>query len=325
MKKILIYAGIPVSILFLWLALKDVSFSHVAQAFANARLILLVPMLLCLVGFYWLKAVRWRAILSPKYDVSSINLVPSMMAGSAGNNLLPAHAGELVRVYFAASQFKIPATTVLASLVVERLLDVLAVLVILSVEILFGGYSVAMLAAGSALLAIVLVVAAVCVLIVIYTNQCADFLRNKFTRASLSIRNKLADQLINLADGLLSLREKNLLLKVILNSLVQWLLTATCIYISFLALNIDTSFWLAIIVLGLIVVGLTLPTVPGFFGTIEYCFVLGLSTAGVDPNLAISAGIFYHIPIWAAVTLTGLLMAHYHSFSLGKLLSNAKI
>jgi len=97
---------------------------------------------------------------------------------------------------------------------------------------------------------------------------------------------------------------------------------AACIYLSFLALNIEASFWLAIIILGLIVVGLTLPTVPGFFGTIEYCFVLGLGAAGINPSLAISAGIFYHIPAWVAVTLTGLILAHINRFSFSKMKSS---
>jgi len=163
------------------------------------------------------------------------------------------------------------------------------------------------------------VVAAACAVIVVYTDQCNNFVRHKLVFPSSKIRNLLADQLLNLADGLSSLRYKNLYVKIMINSLLQWLLMAACIYISFLALNIDASIWLAVIILGLIVVGLTLPTAPGFFGTIEYCFVLGLTTAGVDPSLALSAGVFYHIPAWIMVTLVGLVLMHYNRFSFKKI------
>jgi len=322
MKKFLLYAGIPLSLLFLWLALKDVSFAQVSLAFANAKLYLIAPMLLCLACFYWLKAIRWSVILSPRHSISSKQLTPSMMAGAAGNNLLPAHAGELVRVYFSASQFKLSNTMVLASLVVERLMDVLAVLVLFSFAILVGGYSTAIMATGAALLVIVVLVAIICALIVLYTDRSVDFIRHKLTVPTAGIRNRIADQMVNLADGLSSLSEKQLYWKVVLNSFAQWLLMAACIYLSFLALNIEASFWLAIIILGLIVVGLTLPTVPGFFGTIEYCFVLGLGAAGINPSLAISAGIFYHIPAWVAVTLTGLILAHINRFSFSKMKSS---
>ncbi|MDX1737120.1 MAG: cation transporter, partial [Alphaproteobacteria bacterium] len=50
-------------------------------------------------------------------------------------------------------------------------------------------------------------------------------------------------------------------------------------------------------ILGLIVAGLTLPSSPGFFGTVEYCFVIGLAVVGVEANVAISVAIFYHVPI----------------------------
>ena len=319
MKKILIYAGVALSVFFLWLALKEVDFARVSQAFVSARLALVIPMLLCLAGFYWLKALRWATILSPRHAISSTKLAPSMMAGAAGNNLLPAHAGELVRVYFSASRFNVSNTTVLASLVVERLMDMLAVLLLFSIAILAGGYSTPMIAAGLLLLFFVIVVAIVCALIVNYTTQCVHFIRNKLKTPSEPIRNKAADQMMNLADGLSSLKEKNLYINVILNSLAQWMLMSACIYCSFLAFNIEASYFVAVIILGLIVVGLTLPTVPGFFGTIEYCFVLGLTTAGIDPSLAISAGIFYHIPAWVAVTFTGLVLAHLNHFSFSKL------
>lgn len=309
------YAGIPLSILFLWLALRNVNFDHVAQAFANARVYFLVPMLTSLFCFYWLKAIRWRTILSPRHQIPISGLVPSMMAGAAGNNLLPAHLGEFVRVYFSANQHRIPKSTVLASLVVERLLDVLAILIIFSIAIFVGGYSFGMVAVGSALLFVVVLVACTCALIVLYTDQCVHFLRTTLTKPSLALRERIADQVINLANGLSALREKNLYLQAISNSLVQWLLMSFCIYCAFLALNIDVSFLLAIIVLGLLVVGLALPTVPGFFGTMEYCFVLGLTTAGIDPSVALSAAIFYHIPAWVTVTITGLVLAHLNRFS----------
>ncbi len=319
MKKFLIVSGIVLSVLFLWLALKDVNFTDVSTAFANANLFLIIPLLLCNAVFYWLRAIRWSDILSPRYDISAAKLTPSLMAGAAGNNLLPVHAGEVVRIYLAGSQFNISNATVLASLVVERLMDMLAVLLIFSAATLIGDYPAAMTAAGSALLLFVFVVATICTLIVLYTDASVQFIRHRLKWPAEKLRHKIADQMINLADGLSLLKEKKLLIKVIINSLVQWLLLAACVYFSFLAFDINADFWLAVVVVGLIVVGLTLPTVPGFFGTIEYCFVLGLTAAGIDPSLAISAGIFYHIPQWFGVTVVGLVIAHLNSFSFNKI------
>ena len=116
--------------------------------------------------------------------------------------------------------------------------------------------------------------------------------------------------------GLGALKAKNLYLEVMINSIFQWLLMASCLYSALLAFDIPASPFLGIILLGLTVAGLTLPTSPGFFGTIEYCFVLGLATIGVDASTALSAAIYYHIPAWISVTLAGLLLLRANNVSL---------
>ena len=137
------------------------------------------------------------------------------------------------------------------------------------------------------------------------------------------LKQKIAAQVVNVGDGLSSLREGNLYLSLLLNSIVQWLLMAGCVYCAIYALQLDVSPLIAIVILGIIVAGLTLPTSPGFFGTIEYCFVLGLSTVGVDPSSALSAAIYYHIPVWLVVTLSGLLIVHLNRKSFRQLKNEA--
>ena len=323
MKKTVIYAGIAFSALFLWLALRDTHWGGIKQAFANASIWPIIPMYICLACFYWLKAVRWRVLLSPSHQVGTRKLVPAMMAGAAGNNLLPAHFGEIVRVYYAGSRLNIPKSTVLATLVLERVLDIIVVLGILSIAFVFGGFSRALLGAGSLLLVIAVSVSLLCIALTLYNDRAASFVKTRLTFLSVSLRQKIVEQIINVGAGLASLREGRLYFQVLINSLVQWLLMAGCIYCALVALKIDVSPLVAIVILGITVAGLALPTSPGFFGTIEYCFVLGLATVGVDANTAVSAAIFYHVPAWLAVTLGGLLIVHLNHASFRQLKEEA--
>lgn len=316
MKKLVIVTGFVFSIFFLVLALKDTNFTEIRHAFSNAKLWPMVPMLLSLFGFYWLKAIRWSVLMSPTHTVPGMSLVPAMMAGAAGNNLLPAHFGELVRVYFAGNKFDIPKSTVFATLVVERLFDVITVLILFSIALLAGDYSRSIYATAAFLLVAGIVLSIGSVLLMLYTEPCARFIENKLTFIPLSIRLKISEQLVNLGTGLAALKAKNLYLKVMVNSIFQWLLMAACLYSSLLAFDIQASPFIGIIILGLTVAGLTLPTSPGFFGTIEYCFVLGLATLGVDASTALSIAIYYHVPAWISVTLCGLLLLKANNFSL---------
>lgn len=323
MKKLIIYAGIVLSIVFLWLALRDTQWHEMIAAFSNASLWPIIPMYVCLAGFYVLKAMRWSVLLSPSHPVTSRKLIPAMMVGAASNNLLPAHIGEVIRVYYAGSELKIPKSTVLATLVLERVLDIIAILSILSVTFLFGGGSRALVSAGSLLLAIGLGVSFLCFALLRYNGRVVVLINRLLPFASDSLKKKLADQIVKVGDGLASLREGNLYWSLWLNSTVQWLLMAGCVYCSIFALKLDVSPLIAIVILGIIVAGLTLPTSPGFFGTIEYCFVLGLATVGVDASSALSAAIYYHIPVWLAVTVSGLFIVHLNRKSFRQLKNDA--
>ena len=316
MKKFLVILGVVFSAVFLWLALKDTNVDEVKHAFAEAKLWPMIPMFATMFGFYWLKAIRWSKLLSPSHQVSGTQLVPAMMAGAAGNNLLPAHFGELVRVYFAGKKFDIPKTTVLATLVVERLFDIVVVLVIFAIALMAGDYSASIFTGAVILLSAAIVIAIASVLLTIYTDWVIAFVDRRLTFLSAGMREQIATQINNLTTGLMALRQRNLYFEVLLNSLVQWLLMAACLYCALLAFNIEASPMVGIVILGFTVVGLSLPTSPGFFGTIEYCYVLALGAIGVDASTAISAAIYYHLPAWLVVTVVGMVLLRVYHFSL---------
>ncbi len=324
MKKAVTIIGVLLSLLFLWLALRDTNIEEISHAFARAKVWPVVPMFVCLVLFYWLRALRWSALLSPSYGVTPAKLVPAMMAGAAGNNLLPAHFGEIIRVYYAGDRLGIPKSTVLATLVLERVLDIVIVLAMMAVAFFFGGFSQTFFTAGILLLAIAVIVGTGCAVLGLYTGWVVSLIRDRIPLLPPALREKIAQQVLNLGDGLATIKSGHLYLRIIGNSLMQWLLMAGCIYFALVAFMADVPPLLAVVILGFTVAGLALPTSPGFFGTIEYCFVLGFATIGVDSGIAISAAIYYHLPAWVIVTLGGLLIVHLNNMSFRQLQAEAR-
>lgn len=82
------------------------------------------------------RALRWRLLLLPLGKSSLLISFRSMMVGYLVNNLLPMRAGELARAYVLAQQVSISKSAILATIVVERITDGLAMLVALSVLII---------------------------------------------------------------------------------------------------------------------------------------------------------------------------------------------
>ena len=319
MKNYTIISGFVLSAVLLWLALRGVNSNEIAAAFRDADLIMIAPILLCLAGFYALKAARWSDLLLPTQKLRLQDLIPSMMAGAAGNNLLPAHLGEFVRVYLLGREFQLRKSTVLATLVLERLLDIFAVLVLLLVATLLGTtnryleIAAIFLAVGATA-----AIAAACFVAfkVDRSIAIAEFLLRPLPQR---IREKVAQQVAFVSEGFGALKAPRMYLRISVNSLLQWLSLVGCIYFSLVAFGIGVPIYVSVLIMALIVAGLTLPTSPGFVGTIQFCFVLGLKPYGIDQSVAFSASLFYHAILWSTVTLSGLYYLRHFNTTFAKL------
>lgn len=303
-----ILLGFGASAMFFWLAVRDVDIDSVSLAFNGAILWFAAPLLLSLMLFYWLKALRWASLLSPVRALTPWQVLPSLMVGFAANNLLPAHAGELIRVYLLGRQFQMRKSAVLATVVLERILDVLAVLLLLAAALYFEADRQPELIYGAYLAAAATLCALICILAyAFWTRQCITLLERLLEGwLKKQWRAKLLVQLEMAACGLQIVKRPAAVAGVLLNSIVQWLAMGLCIHLALAAMQIQVPVTASILVLGLMVAGLSLPSAPGFFGTIELCFVLGLKPYGVDAGQAFSAGIFYHLLAFVSVTGTGL-------------------
>jgi uncharacterized membrane protein YbhN (UPF0104 family) len=136
-KKILFIAGILVSIICSWLFVRKIEWSSLGVAFGEAKYIYIFPtIIIMLVGFYF-RALRWQVLISPVKKVSLLNLFSANMIGFMANNVLPARLGEVIRPVVIARKEKIKVSTSFATVVMERIFDVLGIIVIASLLFYF--------------------------------------------------------------------------------------------------------------------------------------------------------------------------------------------
>lgn len=316
MKGLSIIAGFLFSLIFLWLALRETSWTSISESFTTANIWFALPMLGCLSVYYLLRAARWSRILRTTHTAGTAELIPALMIGAAGNNLLPAHLGEVVRIYYTGEKLQIPKSTVLATLVVERVFDLIAVLAIFAVALLSVTVSIKLKFLALMLMLATLVLFLTCWLMGRYSERFVSIIGKFSGRFSASLSTSVVYHADHLAQGMKSLQSSKDRNYVLFNSLVQWLFMAGCMYCAILAFALETGFSAAVVVLGITVIGLLLPTSPGFFGTIEYSFVLGLGAIGIDASTAFSVAIFYHIPSWVAVCFAGAVLFLANDMSL---------
>ena len=123
------WAGVGLSIGCLYIALRGTDLRAIGSTLAGAHLWFVLPLVAAQVLFYALKAWRWRLLLKPIQSTPTRKLVAPMMIGFMGNNLLPAHLGEFIRMFLGARLLKLAPSQLLATLVLERMFDFTAVLV----------------------------------------------------------------------------------------------------------------------------------------------------------------------------------------------------
>lgn len=308
--------GIAVSVVCLiaasWGMLRDPkSWSQIKAAFANANYLTLVPIWGCLTLFYLLKAWRWRLLLRPVGEFDSLRqLLPPVMIGFAFNNLLPAHLGDFVRVFLFARQNGVTNSAALASVVLERVFDIIAVLFILGAGLLLvpdldpAVHKTAIVFAG---------IAAAClagaITFVVWTRPFVALFEAILSRVpSLpkGLRDKLTQTLEAGASGLSSLKQPRLLAGILISSLAQWLLNAALVHFSLWSFDIHVSLAVSCLVVGVTAFGVTVPSTPGYFGVIQLCFMTVLKVFVDDEPAVFAASVYYHLTQYIPVTLIGL-------------------
>jgi uncharacterized protein (TIRG00374 family) len=290
-----------------------VSLSDVLRHVRTARPGALAAAVVLATVAFPLRLVRWRLLLRDERGLAypAGPLWHAIAIGFTANNILPLRAGELIRAYTAARLTSARFTTVISSIAVERIFDGLTVVALLTLALLspelpaavkVGGTSVAQLARAAGVLSLLALLTAVAVVAAPVTAE--RVIRRVLPRAHLA--DRIIDLIEGVRRGFAVLRSPARLAGVVVWSLVLWLVNALAFYVGFSAFGIPVSFEGALLLQGLLVLGISIPSTPGFFGPFEAVIVAVLAVYGVPGSLAFSYAISFHITSFVPITLLGL-------------------
>lgn len=308
--------GIAVSLVFLYWALHDVKAGAVARELAAANLWLIGLSALGATLTFPTRAVRWRIILAAGDRRAAFSPVWRATAiGFMANNVLPARMGELARAYAVSRLGELPLGAALASIFVERTFDGLVLVFLLAVAIAAPGFpadatvgdwsvsTLAMLAGG------IFSFALVALFLLVHAPQSALALGGRLLRGALPARfAELAVSLIRgFSDGLSVLRARRDFARVVAWSFALWLLNAAAFYVGFLAFGLDHApFSGALLLQGIVALGVAIPSSPGFFGPFEAMSRASLGLYGVPKDPAVSFAVGIHLAWFIPITVIGL-------------------
>ncbi|HEV8496289.1 MAG TPA: lysylphosphatidylglycerol synthase transmembrane domain-containing protein [Gemmatimonadaceae bacterium] len=306
--------GIVISVAALFFAFRKVEWGDAINHARQANYWLLLLAAAAATAMFPLRARRWRTILDPIAPKLPFGpLWRSTAIGMMVNNVVPLRAGELARAYALTRELpQITFSTALASLVVDRVFDAVVVLLLLAIAMvardfpsgaMISGRPIGQIATGFALLPLVLLV--VLYTLVFFPGTLIRLFELLARRVSPTIEERGRDMLKRFAEGLSVLRTPGHFIAVFWWTLLHWLLQPLAFWLGFKALGIDVSWSATLFVQGLIVIGVSLPSAPGFFGLFESAAVISLGLYGIGESAAIAWALVFHVVTFIPITLMG--------------------
>jgi uncharacterized protein (TIRG00374 family) len=135
--------------------------------------------------------------------------------------------------------------------------------------------------------------------------------------------SKLAGRIIGLIEavrqGLAALDTPRRVLPVIVWSLVLWLVNAASFWVGFSAFDIRVGFAGALLLQGLLVFGVSVPSTPGYVGPFEAAIVAALALYAVSEDRSFSYALAYHVTTFIPIVLLGMWSAVKTGVGLGGL------
>jgi glycosyltransferase 2 family protein len=274
---------------------------------------------------YFFRALRWQYLLRPLGSPPFSLVFKTTVIGFAVSTLLPARAGEVVRPYLLARRAGFSATSAFATIILERLLDLVTVLLLFGFYLAFydpgasAGHAAtyAALKSGGLLAAIGSVAGLIFMMVVSgHPEKLASWALRVERVLPSKVANAMAQLVRTFLEGLAVVRQPRRLAVAGLLSLPLWLSIALGIWSTSRAFHIDMSYPGAFLMMAVLVVGVAVPT-PGAVGGFHKAYQIGaVAFFGVANDRAVGAALVLHAISFVPVTIAGAIFLAQEGLSL---------
>ena len=290
--------GIVISIAFLYLAFGKINLDQMSKSFQQANFWIFIPTVFMTLIAHWLRGMRWQLFLKSIKKVSVWSLFSATMIGYMGNTVLPAHLGEVFRANVVGNREGIPTSSVLATLVIERIIDVLTLLVIMVVAVFIYPFPDWVTKSGYIMFALTLALFAFLVLLKRQNRFTLGVLRIALKLFPKFIARKIEELLQAFIKGINGLDRKRDYFSMFLLSLMIWGCYWLALHLLFYSFNLIEVYHVntvsSVVLLVITTISIVVPSSPGYVGTYHYLCQLSLALFGVPRSVGLSFAIVAH-------------------------------
>ena len=311
--------GIAVSALFLWLASRSVDLDLFWESLKSCEYIWLVPALFGIAVAVVIRAWRWQLLFAPGRRPPLPALTRALLVGQLFNAVLPMRAGEAARIVVLHQETGTSRAETLGTAVVERIYDVLTLLLLLIVTAPFMP-EVEWLDRAAWLAAAFLVLTIAGAFVVArFGPRPIRVLFAPLAILPVLTRHHTDAAAERLVQGLAALHRVRLVVPALVLSVVSWLVLAFSNWLVLVAFDLGLGYSAGILILVTTTLSLVIPAAPGGVGVFEAGGVIALRAYGVDDSTALSVTVVLHALNILPFVVVGTVLLHRHALRIGDL------
>ena len=295
MRRALIWAVALASTLgFGYLAIRDAHPDEVWDALQSANIWWVGPSLAFLALSVAVRALRWQLLFERATRPSYGATLAASLVGLAVNSLVPLRAGEAARVIALNRRARTSPVESAATVALERILDVLCLLLLLLAALPWLPEVDWVGAAAAVALVLTAVLVGAALAFALFGERPFHALDRFLKRLPFGHHDWVEHVGTSLRRGLVALRDPVIALTAVALTILSWVLTSVSFWLLTLAFDLDLPLVSGVLILAAVGFSVILPAGPGSLGVFEAATVVALAAYDVPASAALSYAFTLH-------------------------------
>jgi uncharacterized protein (TIRG00374 family) len=313
-KKVIV--GILISVILVYLSVRGINLQDVFRDLKKIQLTYVIFFILLIILMQWLRSYRWGVILQPMEKIDQFSLFSVTSVGFLAIASIPARIGELARPYLISKRSSIKMSSALGTILIERVLDGFTVLAIAVIVLLLTDLPPWMI--RSSIIFFLLASGMFCFIIflILRRDTALRLINRILSKVPGKFAHKIDEVIHHFIDGFQIITNIKFLFYLFFLSALIWLVDVVAIYMLLKAFGFTLPVMASFVVMIILIVGIAIPTAPGYIGNWHFACVLALSFFGLAKAEALSFAIVYHFLSMVIVVVLGVAFLPFNKFSI---------
>ncbi len=258
----------------------------------------------------YIRGVRWKYLLCLNEKLSVNEAFFAFTVGNTINSYLPARAGDFWRAYHLGNKIGESKMKLLGSIILERLIDGISILLILFFAIVtyFRHRWVLNIAAVAACLFL----GALAVIYIIFKFNKIEYIFKKiseipFLSGFTAQLNTISGHLMKFMNGFEALNNPKCFFMAFFMSMLAWGFECLMTYMIILGFGVHYGISIALFTISFIALSTVIPSSSIFIGPYQYAYILALGIYHIGKEQALGTAFIHQMSIMIIITVISVI------------------